>query len=290
MATKETEIGAVVVEWLRQQDFEVFPEVAHTGFGVADIVARRGKIVCVVECKVNFGLAVMEQAIRWIGTAHYVYVATRRLYSRRHRTWDGRAARAVLERYGIGLLTVRPGSREGCGHLEPDVHEAIRPDFNRRVKTERLHHVLNSIPMDWGAEAGSQWSQQWTPFKQTCVLVSRYVATHPGCTLKEMLADVPTHYHTPTTARSTLPKWIDVGKVEGVFCDRNTRPMKLWPVDPENWKVYTEAEREYRRVRGRMMRDRDEMLGRTSKWGEQLDAALERVNAAKAEMLASVNS
>ena len=287
MKMPETEIGAAITEWLRKQDFQVYPEVAHANFGVADIVARRGGIICIVECKVNFGLNVMEQAIRWTGTAHYVYVATRRLYGGgRRRSWDGRAARAVMERYGVGLLLVRPGWRERTHHIDPDVDEAIRPDFNRRVKTERLHHVLDTIPGDWEAEAGSQWAQQWTPFKQTCRDVADFVRKHPGCTFKVMLVDVATHYSTPTTARSVLPKWIDQGMIEGVFCDRSVRPMRLWPVDPEKWTAYYEAEKAYRQIRGRAMRDRTEVLGHGgSKWMERIDAALARVNMARQAMM-----
>ena len=73
----ETDVAKVVVAWLRNQHWDVHQEVAPGGGGSprADIVGVQGRRLYVVEVKTAFSLAVVEQAMGWLRSAHYVSVA-----------------------------------------------------------------------------------------------------------------------------------------------------------------------------------------------------------------------
>jgi hypothetical protein len=70
----ETDIARPVVAWLQAQGWTVYQEVQHQGC-VADIVAVRGPLLWVIECKAQLGLAVLGQALGWQGHAHAISVA-----------------------------------------------------------------------------------------------------------------------------------------------------------------------------------------------------------------------
>lgn len=72
---KETDLFQPVREWLEERGFEVYSEV-QPGYGGprADIVGSCKPIVAVVELKTHLSLALMDQAVSWLGRAHYVYV------------------------------------------------------------------------------------------------------------------------------------------------------------------------------------------------------------------------
>lgn len=94
---KEVDLAARVVAHYRD-GFEVFQEVGCGG-GIIDIVLRCGPLIVGIECKMTFGLDVIEQAHRNRHYCHHSYVAVP----------SGRTkffAREVCAEYGIGILVV----------------------------------------------------------------------------------------------------------------------------------------------------------------------------------------
>lgn len=211
----ERDLAKQVIAWLADQQWEVFQEVqVLRGSNVADIVARRDGILWVIECKLSFGFAVIDQAFEWRDFAHYTSVATP--------SARGRSAFVLLRHLGIGQLSV--------GLAE--VHEEIAPRLNRNSLTKHLADALREEHKTW-AEAGNATGDHYSPFKSTCRDVLRAVEKQPGITMKELIDKTPTHYHSTATARSALAKWIQLGKVAGVESRREGRHLKLYPANAQ---------------------------------------------------------
>ena len=214
--SSERAIAQSVIAWLQVQHWEIYPEVQPgAGSPRADIVAKQGGRIWVVEVKTSLSLAVIAQAWWWLPYAHWVSVATR---SARH--GKGRSmAMHVLEWKGIGLIEASDGI----------VHQDLSPALHRRIDTRYLGECVGPGHQEMGV-AGSQHSY-WTPYKATCQRVLAYVQKNPGCTMRELVDSIRHHYSSDTTARSCLLGWISVHKVPGVRAERDGRRMRLWPCE-----------------------------------------------------------
>jgi len=214
--SSEAELAAVVVAWLRDLRWEVYQEVEAYGH-VADIVAVQGALLWVIETKTSLSLRVMEQAFMWRQRAHYASVAIPR--ARRASSY----AMRCLNRDGIGALEVR--APDGYTPELSRVSEVGHAALNRRP-AGKLRDKLYEQQKTYAA-AGSQGAR-WTPFIGTCEELRRFVAEHPGATLKESIASIKTHYRTPSTARSSLARWIQAGVVQGVRCELEGKALRLY--------------------------------------------------------------
>lgn len=205
----ETDLARVVVAWLQDLRWDVYQEVGYGGGGPrADIVAKQGPLVWVIETKAAFGLNVLGQAHAWRGNAHRVSIAVP--YSR------GVAAefsREVLRQFGIGLLIVSTT-------FEKSVREDIFPALNRCpgriLKVSEGHKSA--------APAGTNGGGYWTPFLQTKRNLIEKVTREPGIPVRELIAQMKHHYSRNSTARSSLVHWIRSGvipEVELVTIGRN---------------------------------------------------------------------
>lgn len=202
----ETELARHVVAWLTQEGWDVYQEVAYGG-PRADIVATRGAVVYVVECKMTLSLALIEQALHWQPYAHMVSMAV----PLPKRECSGRG---LSQRLGLGILT-----------SAPRIHEEVHPEF-RRPSSDRLRQALRDGHKTF-APAGNAEGRYFSSWQHTCQQVARWVAANPGKTLRELLAAVPTHYKTAASARGALAKWIELGKVPGVRLAREGRAVRL---------------------------------------------------------------
>lgn len=97
----EAELAAVVITWLEALGAEVWQEV-ECGTGVADIVARLGAELWIIETKLSLSLALLVQACERRREAHRVYCAAP--YTRTMREFG-----MLCEELGVGLLDVRVG-------------------------------------------------------------------------------------------------------------------------------------------------------------------------------------
>jgi hypothetical protein len=212
----EVALGAAVVRWLDGLGWDVYQEV-EGGPGRADVVAvartARPMRVWVIECKVTLGLALLEQAARWIGKAHYVSVAS-----------PARRPRALVDEVlawkGIGALRV----------ASERVAQPLRPQLRRAADTRPLLAALRP-EHKLCAPAGSTAGGQFTPFRATCRALAALAREEPGIPFAEALRRVPTHYASKASARSSLRRWIREGIVPGVHLaqDPGSGRLRLHP-------------------------------------------------------------
>jgi hypothetical protein len=231
---KETDLAALVVDWMTQDGWDVYQEVL-TGQGVADIVGRRGKVTHVVECKLSANFDVIGQAWRQQAAGEYVSVAVP--YPKR-----GGGAWATFchacKLMGIGVLAVAP---EGWGRLR--VMEAVPPRWNRpylknaigKHPRKRYRPLLADMLCEeqkTAAMAGTNAGGYHTPFKATCSRVQAFVRDHPGCSPKECIAGVE-HHWAKTSAPYTLAAFVGKGIVPGVRVEKIGGRLALFPTDPK---------------------------------------------------------
>lgn len=219
----EQQLAAVVVDWLRGQHWDVWQEVKPGWQGqhpVADIMARNGKVIWVVECKLSRSLALLDQVIWWGNLVGFVSIAVPVLKVRPGcHPKESRAWNHVLGYYGIGQLTV---DGDDVDHAAPSMHRHKGPLFDRH-----FHQLLDVMPQNYGT-AGAQRTNRWSPFAQTRDRLVKLVGERPGITFKEALADLEHHYRSDATARSSLIKWIGEGSIP-LRLVRDGRRLRLYP-------------------------------------------------------------
>lgn len=222
----EVELARPVVSWLEAQGWTVYQEVqpGFVGAPIADIVAVQGHLLWIVECKRSFGLSVLEQCEHWLPYANFVTAAYP--YSPNKRT-RGLSER-VADWLGVGQLAVR------CEDL---TQYNLAPHFDYHVRPPRLNrkpvmkrYVADALTEQHRtfAEAGNAEGLRWTPYRQTCAEVLRYVQEHPGASAREVVSHIRHHYSSDATARSCLVQWGRQGKVYGVRVVQEGRHLRFY--------------------------------------------------------------
>lgn len=207
----EVDLARDVVTWLRDSEWDVYQEVSE-GYASrrADIVATRGPLVWVIECKAVLGWRLVEQASWWLGQVHYTSVAIP------HWPRGCGFARKVLADYGIGAFV--------------GAEMAVAPRLFRKARC-KIRECLCDAQKTIG-EAGSAGGGYWTPFNETCRAVAAFAKANPGCTTKELVAGIEHHYHRDATARSALVKWIGRGIVKGVRLEIEGGKARIYSNEP----------------------------------------------------------
>jgi hypothetical protein len=184
MKISETEIARAVVEMLREWGWEVYQEVVGPA-GRCDIVGKRGNILWAIECKVNFGFAVLEQAYHWRGYANYVSVAVK--------SKPSRLGREIAGGMGIGVMS--------CGCEE--IHEVEKPRLMRRIHPLKLYEEQKTF-----CEAGSSCGGHWTDFKRTVRALVAEVNKNPGIQFDTLVKSLDHHYSSFGSAKLCLRGFI----------------------------------------------------------------------------------
>lgn len=214
----EKDLAALVVASLQEQRWDVYQEVRlYWGSPIADIVATRGPLLWVIECKKTFGLDVLEQATHWTRYAHHVSVATPSPKERQVSTFKVQ----LLQALGIGQLHVIESYMGYSG-----VSENVPPALHRRIHF-KLRDVLRDEHKTLVAAGGNRGGY-YTPFKGTCEEIRRYVARHPGTTLAETLKNIPHHYSSINSGKAALSHLIQGGKVPGLRLERQGKGLFLY--------------------------------------------------------------
>lgn len=208
MFKTESDLARTVISWLEDYQWEVYQEVQFHE-KIADIVAIQNNIVWVVETKLSSTLKVIEQAEFWKPYGHYVSVAVP--IKRGQRMFD-----RILNMLGIGKLS--------CSF---EVREIVAPRINRKTLSKRMLNVLTPDHKTF-AIAGNSEGSRLTPFKKTCMKITREVEKSPGITIKELLEKIKTHYSTPVTARTCIAKWIGTKHINVRF-EKEGKRLKLYP-------------------------------------------------------------
>lgn len=196
----EIELAKCVISWLQDMKWEVYQEVVVQSGNRCDIVAVRNNIIWCIECKLSLSLKLISQANEFIGYAHYVSIVT-----------PMRAtglAFDVLQWKGIGALKVYDDVDRG-------ILEYCKPFFMRKAKVKNIKEGLCEEQKTYAA-AGNNSKSYWSPFKTTEKRIQQYVKQHDGCTLKDILDNVATHYQEISTTRSVIPRWIRQGVIGGI--------------------------------------------------------------------------
>lgn len=222
-AVSEAAIAAVVVAYLESLGHDVYQEVPVRG-GIADIVSLvgKGREVWVIETKDGWSLDLLRQCMERRASAHRVFAACPPSRGQRDNV-------RIAEELGIGALSV---------HVDDDDRAA----WSQRVTVSAMARRQSSDPR-YGAKlrnrcceghkthakAGTAGGGRYTPFRATCDALLRAVVDRPGIALKDAIERISHHYGSHATARSTLPKWIEAGKVPGVRIERVGRKIHLHP-------------------------------------------------------------
>lgn len=202
----EAQVAAVVVDWLEAQGYDVYQEVELRAGGIrADIVAKRGPELTIVETKTSASIALLYQAMERRRVAHRIYIAV---------PVPAHAMAEVCKELGIGVLRVR---------INPDHEQSWNPD---RCDEEVASRRWNTRPVKLAARlrpehktmarAGAPTGGHFSRWRDTCLQLSRVVAAQPGITLKSALAQVTHHYTSGRVAMSTMGTHIREGRVPGV--------------------------------------------------------------------------
>lgn len=206
----EKELAEIVVRWLEDQHWEVYQEVP-VGSGIADIVAKQGKVLWLIETKLSMNLQLINQLDDRVGSAHMTSAAIP-IGTRRY------VPHNLFRKLGVGLITV------WGNYADPE--QKIRPRFFRKIIGIELKEEYKTF-----SKAGSKSGGCWTPFKETSRNVASFVTRHPGCTMKEMLAGINHHYASLTSANVCIVNWIEQEVIKGVRIDRSEKTMKLYPTE-----------------------------------------------------------
>ena len=207
-------LATKVVAWLEKRGWTVYQEVApHTYDRRADIVAVRGPLLYVVECKTSFGLAVLGQARHWLRSANLVSVATPG-----HRHAD--EAREVCAALALGWLSV--------GKATASVTEETGPAMRRRV-SDRLRRCLRPEHQIY-AKAGSQGGY-FSAWRATTTALADMLRKYPyGLGVAEAVAKISHHYATDKSARCVLIHDVELGKVPGVVV-QGSRSHRMFRIE-----------------------------------------------------------
>lgn len=214
----EAELAAVVIAWLEALGADVYQEVELQRQGIrADIVARVGPELWIIETKTSMSLALIEQAMERRSFAHRVYIAAP--------THKARAGLDLCQELGIGVLGVTYGGgiEAPSEYDEPQVTMRAQ---SRRWNTRPVALARKLEPQHkTHARAGATTGGHWSPFRRTIERLAQEVAAHPGIKIKAAVAGIEHHYRSNAGARTSLATWIRSGKVPGV----EIRDGALWP-------------------------------------------------------------
>jgi len=189
----EKEIGAKVLEQFVRDGWDCYPECMMCG-ARADLVAIRNGLIAIVECKTSLSVSLFDQIIEWRPFANFLYAATPSRKKRRFSITE----KHLFQYFGIGHVSI--------GYIvRVDEARYLRiPKKNAKKVLDHLHpDMKNYVP---GSQATDGFSSPW---KRTMRTAIEYVRTHPGCTIKDLVAGIEHHYASTASARASLFKWLE---------------------------------------------------------------------------------
>lgn len=215
----EEVLAAAVVKWLEVAGWNVYQEVQPGRWdGIADIVAIKNKIALIVECKTSLGLSVIEQALRWKGSAEMIAVAVPESRSgQARRSW---LAEDILRERGVGLFVVRGGGLDGEPYMFDKYSPEIMPEWNCSLdpRWQASGPWLDIVREGHKtfAKAGSSKGGHLTPFKETMGAMAAFVKDHPGCTRKDIAEGIEHHYANDASFKGAMGQIMIQGWCPGV--------------------------------------------------------------------------
>lgn len=217
-AISEAALAARVVSMLEALDCDVYQEVTLPQSGdVADIVALRGPEVWIVETKTSWSLELLEQCVARRRHAHRVFAAVPSTRADHRHVFAELRIGAILVPMGAGAAAVDAYIMEWAPRL------ATKRAAYRALR-ERLHEKHKT-----SAQAGTNHGDRYTPYRQTCDALLALVQRQPGVQLTEAIRRITHHYASMQSARGSLAKWVEEGKVPGVQSRVEDGKLRLFP-------------------------------------------------------------
>lgn len=227
---KESELADAFIPWIESSGWDVYQEVQFHHLGqVADLVLRRNNTIWVVEMKMSLSLDLLAQADGWSYYSNYTSVVIPDRKSLR-KTCAASFAKGIMRDRGIGLIVIGKGFDES--YL---VEEQIHPSLRRKKHSKEWDFLHEGYKVS--GKAGNANGDRWTAFRQTCWNLWSYLSRNPGATLDQIIKEVAHHYHTTSTAKQCLLKWINRRVIRGVRVDESHRPYRFYLEDGFDWKA-----------------------------------------------------
>lgn len=218
---KETELYLPVKNWLEEKGYDVYAEVSPKyASGRADIIAKNGAAICIVEMKTSLSLELLDQAYGWRDHAHYTYIAIPR--RKKH---IPTIIRDFLKANRIGLLEVDTRLSHNS------VYPKIDARFNRPLLQNKIEWDKELLPQHKTyAEGGTNRGGYYTPYKGTMERVKAHLKTarrsmqkdrdpDGWVTIKEILNHCETHYAAPKSSLSNALRKFEAEDVEHMVRD-----------------------------------------------------------------------
>jgi len=222
----EVDIARPVVEYLKDGGWTVYQEV-ETISGIADIVAVLDRRLWIVEVKNSLSLSLLAQADRWLGRAHWVSVAFPMMKHVGSMTEGRRFAMKILEERGIGTIVVDFSKKP----VAVSEYRGTPARMLRRPFPDSVRFIRDNLKEQQRtfANAGSRGGAHWTPYKESCGRIRRYVKTNPGTSVKKVVDELgKLHYATGSSARHSISAMAREGHIPGVIARRQDGKLCLF--------------------------------------------------------------
>ena len=224
----EAAVAKAVMSYLVLEGWECWPEV-ELPEGRADIVGVRPfpflphrRCVHIVETKTSWSLSLLEQAISRRQYAHYVSLAAP--------TKVNNYFSKLCRREGIGLIRVHArGAECDVSQWDAVIQQPALQRHKHGVRYFGPQRCLDALHEDQkrytpGSTADAGYS---TPWRRTMDRAAKYVAEHPGCTVKELARAVEHHYSNAGGARQGFLIWLE--KRADIEARKEHGAMRFYP-------------------------------------------------------------
>ena len=221
---KETELGELVIEWLKTErpDWEIFQEIRPSGSGhIADIVClNKEDHVWVIELKTTLNLAVIRQAYWWdVDYRSVAVVGAKRPATQEERHWWYQHMRFKMD---IGTLVAGTGFDEKMFIREKYSPPRKGLGYVGSREKDKIIEICRSGKTEGFGTAGGQGGGHWTPYKESMISVKEYIKSHPGCKASDIVSALgKLHYSSDHSARTNLAKNLIL--VEHNWCEIKKR-------------------------------------------------------------------
>lgn len=212
----EAALAAEVVSFLEGMGADVYQEVPVAG-GIADIVAKFGRMLWIVETKTSWSMDLLLQCVDRQRSAHCVFAAGPACDS---------AGPMLAKALGIGAIEVRvPDGRWGgdAGYVRVLHRPQLLTSRPLKLEGELVPQYKTAAP------AGTSGGGRWTEFRSTCDALERAVATQPGRKMSEVVKDIKHHYCNDRSARSVLVRWVEGGHLK-IEIRQEGKDRRLYPL------------------------------------------------------------
>ena len=219
----EEAFAEIVVKWLKKNGWEVYQEVQARAYsGIADIVAKKGDVYWIIECKLSLGFKVMAQADNWKNCANHVSVAVP--YSNRTIFKE-----KICKLLNIGVLAVR---NHKVSSPEKDIIDnrwvitLVKAPI-QELKSKCLIKVLTEKHKTF-AKAGNNYGKRITPFNTTVENLTTLVKEESGILLKQAITKITHHYSTDKSAYACIRNYISNNIIKGFEIKYDGRKPRIY--------------------------------------------------------------